>query len=196
MNLAARVRGDPATIVPQVRAALRTVDADVALSAVLSVVQSMDSILRDSVSSARFRTQLLMAFAGVALLLAVIGLYGMLAYSVAQRSREMGIRIALGARPTVVFRMVLREGMLLVVVGVLLGVGGALAATRLLTSQLYNVGATDPGVFSGVAITLLLAGLAAGVIPARRATRADPVPALRLEQHVGDRQQGIGNRWG
>jgi len=177
MNLATRLRGNPATIAPQVRAALHAVAPDVALSA----VESMDSILHDSVSAPRFRTQLLLAFASVALLLAVIGLYGMLAYSVAQRTREMGIRMALGARPTVVFRMVIRQGMLLVGVGVVLGIAGALVATRLIASQLFNIGPTDPPVFVGVASTLILAGLAACVIPARRATKADPISALRLE---------------
>jgi putative ABC transport system permease protein len=177
MNLATRLRGDPATIVPQVRAALHAVAPDVALAA----VQSMDSILHASVSAPRFRTHLLLAFASVALLLAVIGLYGMLAYSVAQRTREMGIRMALGARPTVVFRMVIRQGMLLVGVGVVLGIAGALVATRLIASQLFNVAPTDPTVFLGVASTLILAGLTACVIPARRATKADPISALRLE---------------
>jgi putative ABC transport system permease protein len=177
MNLTARVRGDPATMAPQVRAALHAMEPDVPLSA----AQSMESILYDSVSSPRFRTQLLTGFAGVALLLALIGLYGMLAYSVAQRAREMGIRIALGAQPKAVFGLVIRQGMALVGVGVVLGVGAALAATRLLTTQLFNVGPTDPTVFVGVAITLSLAGLAACVIPARRATKADPISALRIE---------------
>ena len=177
MNLAARVRRDPDAIAPQVRAALHAVDADVPLSA----VQSVESILYDSVSGERLRTQLFVGFAGVALLLAVVGLYGMLAYSVTQRSREMGIRIALGARPPVVFRMVIREGMALVVVGIVLGLGGAVAATRLLAAQLFAVKPTDPAVFVFVATALTLAGLAACVIPARRATKADPMAALRLE---------------
>ena len=141
----------------------------------------MTDILSDSVSAARFRTQLLAGFAGVALLLAVVGLYGMLAYTVTQRSREMGIRIALGARPMSVFRLVIRQGMALVIVGVVLGVGGALAATRLLTAQLFVITPTDPAVFAGVAAALTVAGLAACVIPARRATRADPILALRQE---------------
>jgi ABC-type antimicrobial peptide transport system permease subunit len=177
MNLTARVRGDPAMIAPQVRAALHAMESDVPLSA----AQSMESILYDSVSSPRFRTQLLTAFAGVALLLALIGLYGMLAYSVAQRAREMGIRIALGAQPKAVFGLVIRQGMALVGAGVVLGVGAAIAATRLLTTQLFNVAPTDPTIFVGVAITLSLAGLAACVIPARRATKADPISALRIE---------------
>jgi putative ABC transport system permease protein len=177
MNLAARVRGDPDAIAPQVRAGLHAIDADVPLSA----VQSVESILYDSVSGERLRTQLLVGFAAVALLLAVVGLYGMLAYSVTQRSREMGIRIALGARPPAVFRMVIRQGMVLVVVGIVLGLAGALAATRLLTAQLFGVTPTDPPVFVFVAAALTLAGLAACVIPARRATKADPMAALRLD---------------
>ena len=176
-NMATRVRGDPDAIAPQLRAAIRSLDPDVPLSA----IQSVESILYDSVSAPRFRTQLLVGFAAVALVLAVIGLYGMLAYSVTQRTREMGIRMALGARPTAVFRMVIRQGMLLVVVGILLGVGGAVAATRLLTAQLFEVTPTDPVVFVFVATALTVAGLAACVIPARRATKADPIAALRLE---------------
>ena len=177
MNLAVRVRGDPTTFVPQLRAALRTLEPNVPLAA----AQSVEDILSDSVSGPRFRTQLLVGFAGVALLLSIVGLYGMLAYAVTQRSREMGIRIALGAKPGSVFRLVIRQGMVLVALGVLLGIGGALGATQLLTAQLYAVAPTDPAVFVGVAIALTLAGLAACVIPARRATRADPIAAFRLE---------------
>jgi putative ABC transport system permease protein len=177
MNLAARVRGDPEAIAPQLRAALRSIDPDVPLSA----VQSVASILSDSVASQRLRTQLLVGFAGVALILAVVGLYGMLAYSVTQRSREMGIRIALGARPGAVFRLVVRQGMVLVIVGVVLGVVGALAAVRLLQAQLFDVAPTDPAVFALVAATLTLAGLAACIVPARRATKADPILAMRTE---------------
>ena len=176
-NLAIRVRGDPDAIVPQLRAAVRSLDPDVPLSA----IQSVESILYDSVAAPRFRTQLLVGFAAVALILAVVGLYGMLAYSVTQRSREMGIRMALGARPTAVFRMVVRQGMALVVVGIVLGVAGALAATRLLAAELFGVAPTDPPVFVFVATALTVAGLAACIVPARRATKADPIAALRLE---------------
>jgi putative ABC transport system permease protein len=176
-NLATRVRGDPEAVASQLRAAVRALDPDVPLSA----IQSVESILYDSVAAPRFRTQLLVGFAAVALILAVVGLYGMLAYSVTQRSREMGIRLALGARPTAVFRMVIRQGMALVVVGIVLGVAGAFAATRLLAAQLFTVRATDPMVFGSVAITLAVAGLAACIVPARRATKADPISALRME---------------
>ena len=176
-NLATRVRGDPDAIVSQLRAAVRSLDPDVPLSA----IQSVESILYDSVAAPRFRTQLLVGFAAVALILAVVGLYGMLAYSVTQRSREMGIRLALGARPAAVFRMVIRQGMLLVLVGIVLGVAGAFAATRLLAAELFAVKATDPIVFVFVAVALALAGLAACIVPARRATKADPIAALRTE---------------
>jgi predicted permease len=177
MNLVTRVRGEPAAFVTQVRAALRTLEAGVPLSSPLP----MTDILSESVSAARFRTQLLAGFAGVALLLSLVGLYGTLAYTVTERAREMGIRIALGARPVAVFGLVIRQGMVLVVVGVLLGIGGALAATRLLTAQLFGVTPTDPAVFIGVAVALTVAGLVACVLPARRATRADPIAVLRLE---------------
>ena len=93
----------------------------------------------------------------------------------------MGIRMALGARPTSVFRLVVRQGMVLVVVGVVLGIGGALAATRLLTTQLFAVAPTDPAVFVIVSVALTLSGLVACIVPARRATRADPISVLRLE---------------
>jgi putative ABC transport system permease protein len=176
-NLATRVRGDPEAIAQQLRAAVRSLDPDVPLSA----IQPVESMLSESVSATRFRTRLLVGFAAAALMLAVVGLYGMLAYSVTQRTRELGIRMALGARPTAVFRMVVRQGMALVVVGIVLGVAGAVAATRLLAAQLFEVAPTDPAVFVFVASTLTMAGLAACVIPARRATRADPIAALRLQ---------------
>jgi putative ABC transport system permease protein len=176
-NLATRVRGDPEAIAQQLRVAVRSLDPDVPLSA----IQPVESMLSESVSATRFRTRLLVGFAAAALMLAVVGLYGMLAYSVTQRTRELGIRMALGARPTAVFRMVVRQGMALVVVGIVLGVAGAVAATRLLAAQLFEVAPTDPAVFVFVASTLTMAGLAACVIPARRATRADPIAALRLQ---------------
>jgi len=176
-NLAARVRGDPASLAPQLRAVVRELDADVPLSS----VQSVESILSDSVSGQRLRTQLLVGFAVVALLLAVIGLYGVLAYSVSQRSREMGIRMALGARRWALLGLVMRQGMVLVVIGVVLGIAASLGVTRLLRAQLFGVGPTDPAVFAIMATALIIAGLAACVVPARRATRADPMLALRTE---------------
>jgi putative ABC transport system permease protein len=177
MNLTMRVRGDPSTFIAPARAALRTMEPDVPLAS----TQSMTEILADSVATARFRMQLLAGFAGVALLLSLVGLYGTLAYTVTQRSREMGIRVALGARPRAVFRLVIQQGMTLVLAGVALGLGGSFVATRVLTAQLFAVEPTDPAVFGAVALVLAVAGLAACVLPARRATRADPIAALKME---------------
>jgi ABC-type antimicrobial peptide transport system permease subunit len=110
-----------------------------------------------------------------------VGLYGVLAYSVARRSRELGIRIALGARSTEVFRLVVREGMRLVALGVALGLGGSFAATRFVSGMLFDVARTDPNVFVAVTLALLGSGLAACVLPAWRATRVDAMDALRSE---------------
>jgi putative ABC transport system permease protein len=177
MRLVARVQGDPSAITPQVRAILRELDPDVPLAS----VETMTDILSGSIRNVRFRAGLLAGFAGAALLLAVIGLYGVLAYSVARRSRELGIRIALGARATEVFRLVVGEGMRLVVLGVALGLIGAFAATRFVSGMLFDVAGTDPNVFLAVTLTLMGAGLAACVLPARRATRVDAMEALRSE---------------
>jgi predicted permease len=177
MRLVARVHGDPSAITPQVRAVLRELDPDVPLAS----VEPMDDILHGSIRDVRFRAGLLAGFAGAALLLAVIGLYGVLAYSVARRSRELGIRIALGARSSEVFRLVVREGMRLVALGIALGLGASFAATRLVSGMLFDIARTDPNVFVGVTLALLGSGLAACALPARRATRLDAMEALRSE---------------
>jgi putative ABC transport system permease protein len=177
MRLVARVNGDPSAITPQVRAVLRELDPDVPLAS----VEPMEDILSGSIRNVRFRAGLLAGFAGAALLLAVSGLYGVLAYSVARRSRELGIRIALGAQSSEVFRLVLREGMRLVALGIALGLGGSLAATRFVAGMLFDVAGTDPNVFFGVTLALLGSGLAACALPARRATRVDAMVALRSE---------------
>jgi putative ABC transport system permease protein len=177
MRLVARVRGDPSAITPEVRAVLRELDPDVPLAS----VEPMEEILSGSIAGVRFRAGLLTGFAGAALLLAVIGLYGLLSYSVTRRSRELGIRIALGARSPEVFRLVVREGMALVALGVALGLAGSVAATRFVSSMLFGVARADPNVFVAVTLALLGAGLAACLLPARRATRVDAMEALRSE---------------
>lgn len=177
MRLVARVQGDPTAITTQVRAVLREFDPDVPLAS----VEPMEDILSGSIRNVRFRAGLLAGFAGAAFLLAVIGLYGVLAYSVTRRSRELGIRIALGARSTEVFRLVVRQGMLLVALGVALGLAGSLAATRFVSGMLFDVASTDPNVFVAVTLALLGSGLAACILPARRATRVDAMEALRSE---------------
>jgi ABC-type antimicrobial peptide transport system permease subunit len=177
VRLVARVQGDAGAIAPQVRAVLRELEPDVPLAS----VEPMEEILSGSIRSVRFRAGLLAGFAGAAFLLAVIGLYGVLAYSVTRRSRELGIRIALGARSAEVFRLVVREGMVLVAIGVALGLAGSFAATRFVSGLLFDVTSTDPNVFVAVTLALLGSGLAACLLPARRATRVDAMEALRSE---------------
>jgi ABC-type antimicrobial peptide transport system permease subunit len=132
-------------------------------------------------SGPRFRTLLLSAFGITALLLSVVGLYGVLSYAVAQRSREFGMRMALGAHPSAILKLVLRDGVPLVLAGVVLGLLGAYALTRVLESMLFGVGVTDPGVFAGAPVLLIAVATVAVLIPAIRATRVDPVQTLAAE---------------
>jgi putative ABC transport system permease protein len=177
LRLVARVEGAPTAITTQVRAVLRELDPDVPLAS----VEPMADILSGSIRDVRFRAGLLAGFAGTAVLLAAIGLYGVLAYSVTRRSRELGIRIALGARSSEVFRLVVRQGMLLVALGVALGLAGSLAAARLVSGMLFDVASTDATVFVAVTLVLLGSGFAACVMPARQATRVEAMVALRNE---------------
>ncbi|HUK29915.1 MAG TPA: ABC transporter permease [Candidatus Acidoferrum sp.] len=144
-------------------------------------VNVMEDLVSASLAPRRFNTWLLAAFGCGALLLAAIGVYGVISYSVAQQTRELGVRIALGAQPGNVLRLVLRRGLTLAAIGLVIGIGASLAATRLMTSLLYNVSATDPVTFATVGALLIAVALAACWIPARRAMRVDPVIALRYE---------------
>jgi predicted permease len=160
---------------------IRHASAGMSNQQVIFGAQTMDSLISDSMASRRFSMILLVVFAALALLLASVGIYGVISYVVGQRAHEIGIRMALGAKPQDILRLILSRGGKLAGVGVAIGLAAALGMTRLMSSMLYGVGATDPLTFTGVAILLTLVALAACYIPARRATRVDPVVALRYE---------------
>jgi len=144
-------------------------------------VQTMDELISRSLATQQFSMILLIVFASLALLLATVGIYGVISYVVAQRAPEIGLRMALGARPLDVLRLILSQGGKLAIAGIGLGIAAAFGLTRLMTSLLYGVSAADPITFSWVAILLVLVALAACYLPARRATRVDPIVALRCE---------------
>jgi putative ABC transport system permease protein len=172
-----RSSGDPLALTASVREAVREVDRDLPIAN----IRSMDQIMSSMSGDARFRTLLLGVFAAVALLLAAIGIYGVISYSVAQRAREIGIRIAIGAQNRDVLRLVVGQGMKLALLGIGVGIAGALAFTRVLSGLLFNVSATDPLTFVGVSTLLALVALLACYVPARRAMSVDPMVALRCE---------------
>ena len=177
MVLAVRTRVEPAALAGAIRHAVMAVDKDQPLFH----IQTMQQVVSDSVAGRRFQMVLLALFASVALMLAAVGIYGLMSYSVSQRTHEIGIRMALGAKREGVLRLVLRQALLLAATGVALGIGGALILTRFLSSLLFGVSSKDPLTF--VAVSLLLAGVAtsASFIPAWRAARVDPMVALRHE---------------
>ncbi|HET7584214.1 MAG TPA: ABC transporter permease [Gemmatimonadaceae bacterium] len=175
--IAVRTTVPPASLASQVRRLVSDIDPTLAVAD----VRTMGEIFDTSVASSRFAASLLALFAAIALALAVVGTYGVLSYAVSQRTREIGIRMALGARRAAVVRMILREAALVIVVGLGAGVIAALGATRLMRALLYEVSATDPAVYVAVAAALTAAALAASLVPARRASSLDPVTAIRLD---------------
>jgi len=177
MTILVRTSGDPLSLVSAARGEMQKMDPELPMAA----VATMDQLLADSLSRSRFTMLLLGIFAAVALLLAAVGIYGLIAYSVTQRTQELGIRIALGAQRRDVLRLVLAQGTRLTLLGVAIGVFAALALSRLLATLLFGVSATDPLTYAAVAALLGFAALAACVIPARRAMRVDPMVALRYE---------------
>jgi putative ABC transport system permease protein len=177
MTLVLRTKGDAASMANPAREVIRALDSEQPVSD----VRTMENLLAKSVSRARFNTLLLAVFALVALLLAGVGIYGVMAYSVSQRTHEIGIRMALGARQNDVLQLVLRQGMKLSLLGVAIGLGAAFGLTRLMTTLLFGVQATDPLTFAGIALLLTGIALLACYLPARRATKVDPMIALRCE---------------
>jgi putative ABC transport system permease protein len=176
-SLMIRTDADPATVVSSVQRAVHSVDSTQSGSA----AKTMDALLSDSVAQPRFYSLLLSFFAALALILASVGVYGVVAYAVAQRTHEFGIRIALGAQVSDVLKLVIGRGMLLVLAGAALGLGAAFLLTRLLKEFLFGVTATDPWTFVATALLLAAVAVLAIYIPARRATKVDPLVALRYE---------------
>jgi len=177
MNLAVLSQTDPASLTSAVIGQIHSLDPDLAVAH----IRTMAQVISSSVAGPRFNTLLLGVFAGVALFLAAIGIYGVMAYAITQQTHEIGIRLALGAQPRNVLQLVLRRGVRLAGVGATFGVAAALALTRLIAGLLYDVSATDPFTFSCVVILLLAIALLACYVPARRAMRVDPMVALRYE---------------
>jgi len=177
MYVVVRGSGSPTELVPAIRTQLESLDSTIPLSQ----VRTMGELLDESLVQQSFRTWLISGFAALALLLSAIGLYALISYSVSQRTREIGVRVALGAQRGTILGMVLREGMQLLVFGLLLGLLGAFSATRILRSLLYSTSSTDALSFVATSLTLVAVALFACYIPARRATRVDPMVALRYE---------------
>jgi putative ABC transport system permease protein len=172
-----RTKSDPRALAPAVRSIVQTIDPDLPLTD----VGTMDETMYAATTTPRFRSILLTVFAGLGLLLSLIGIYGVIAITVTQQTREIGIRMALGAHPRDVMRLMLGRGMLWVLAGTAGGLAGAYAASRLLESLLYEVKATDPASFAIATALLVASAIAACYIPARHAMRVDPMVALRYE---------------
>jgi predicted permease len=176
-TLVIRAAGDPSQLARSAEDAVHRVDPDQAVSD----IQTMDTVFSNSVSSPRFQAVLLLVFAGLAVALAMIGVYGVVSYSISQRTNEIGIRVALGAHSSDVVRLVLREVLTLAAIALLIGLAGALALSRVLQSLLFEVTPTDPLTLTLVCLVVLTVSVLAAIMPARRATRIDPLVALRYE---------------
>lgn len=177
MDVVVRTAGPPMSVLPVVRQKVHDLDAALPVS----TVRTMDEWLSSSAAQPRLNAVLLVIFAAVAMLIAAIGISSVLAYSVNQRTREIGVRMALGSPGARVLRLIVREGMTVVALGVGAGVAGALALSRVLSSLVFDISVRDPLTYVAVAVSLAAVALVACVIPARKASRIDPIVALRYE---------------
>jgi putative ABC transport system permease protein len=177
MTVVIKTNGDPNQLITAARNQVKTLDPDQPIYN----IRTMDEIRGESVAPQRLNLTLLTIFASIAFVLAIVGIYGVMSYSVTQRTHEIGIRMAIGAQPRDVFRMILGQGMMLTVIGLAAGLVGAFALTRLMASMLFGVKPTDPATFGGVAVLLTVVALIACYVPGRRATKVDPVISLRYE---------------
>jgi putative ABC transport system permease protein len=175
--LIVRTRMDPARVLPAVRQVIHDLDVDVPLS----TAATMEELIEQSLQQPRSLSMLVASFAGVALLLSLVGIYGVMAYYVQQHAKDISIRVALGGRPADVLRLILAKGMRIVAGGIAIGLVTAVAGTRFIASLLYGVGASDLGILTSVAAGLLSVALIACLLPAARATRAEPASVLRQE---------------
>ena len=177
MTLVVKSASDPAALLSEIRGAIASIDKDQPVVA----IATMRQLVRDSVSARRITFIVLGSFSALALVLAAIGIYGVISYSVAQRTQEIGIRIALGARPGVVLRMVIVQGAKIAGAGILIGLVASFALTRLMTNLLFSVSPADPATFTAVTVALAVIAMLASYIPARRTLRVNPMSALRCE---------------
>jgi putative ABC transport system permease protein len=172
-----RTDGDPEAMTSAARGAMQEIDKDLPVYN----IKAVNDVISESVAPRRLNMLLLGIFAGLALVLAAVGIYGVISYSVSQRTREIGIRMALGASHTSVLRLVVGEGMILAVIGVTIGVVASFFLTRLMSTLLFGVSTTDPITFVAISLLLTSVSMVASLVPARRAMKVDPMVALRYE---------------
>jgi putative ABC transport system permease protein len=177
MSVAVRTTGDPNGAASALQSAVWSLDRQLPVTQ----LKTMEQVIGESTAPRRFNMILVLVFAGAALLLASVGIYGVVAYSVTQRTQEIGVRMAMGAQRGDILRLVMRWGLALTLIGITIGTAGALFVTRLLTNFLFGVKPSDAMTFIGAAMVLGIVALLACYIPARRATKLDPMAALRAE---------------
>ena len=177
VNLVVRAAGTPTQLTSAIRNEIHSLDKDVPLFN----IKLMEQRVSEAAAQPRFRTLLLGIFAALALILASVGIYGIISYSVTERTHEIGLRVALGAQRKHIFKLIVVQGMKLVLIGVGIGLVGAFILTRVMSTFLFGVSATDPLTFGGITLLLLVVAFLACYLPARRATRVDPMVALHYE---------------